>query len=268
MADPLGSLVNRSTSPRKLANAIMAPSSIVLAGAATAVAIVSGLGPLSVVVGGLVWAAMSVLGVRKTLRPAPEPIDAFRVGEPWRQYVQSAQQAKVRFDRSVATTRSGPLREHLQEISTRVDTATHECFTIAKKGYALETAVGELDIRQIRRELVAAEAEAAAADPSRRELLESTKESIRSRLASAERLATVTQSTQDQLRQLNAQLDELVARAIELSVSEDSLAAFDTLGTDIDSVVTSMEALRQAMDETSRIGGSLGAGTPGQTMTG
>ena len=250
----LDDLINRSRSPRALANALLAPSSILVGGAVTAVGIVSGLGPLAAVVGVVSWAAKTVLGVRKVMRPAPEPIDPFRVGEPWRQYVQSAQQSKVRFQRSITQTKGGPLQQHLVTIGERVDAALQECFSVAKKGYALDNAVSELDIRQIRKELSGAQAELASANDSRRATLETTVASIASRLASAQRLSDVTVSTKDRLRQLDAQLDELVARAIELSISAQTPDALGTLGTDVDSVVTEMEALRQAMDETSKLG--------------
>ena len=247
-------LVNRSRSPRALANVIMAPSSIVLAGGATAVAVVAGRGPFAAIVGIGAWAAKTLLGIRKVRKPAPEPIDPFRVGEPWRQYVQSAQQSKVRFQRSITQTKGGPLQDHLLAIGERVDSAVQECFAIAKRGYALDNAVDELDIRSIRKELSSAKADLETAGPERQTTLQTTVASIQSRLASAQRMSDVTVSTKDRVRQLDAQLDELVARAIELSISADTPAALGSLGFDVDSVVTEMEALRQAMDETSRLG--------------
>ena len=50
---------------------------------------------------------------------------------------------------------------------------------------------------------------------------------------------------------LDARLDESVARAIELSVSLDDAEGLAGLGADVESVVSEMEALRQALEETS-----------------
>ena len=74
-------------------------------------------------------------------------------------------------------------------------------------------------------------------------------EALDAQLESADRLARVASDARDRLRLLDARLDELVARAIELSVSEDD-DAVGTLGTDVDGLVTEMESLRQALEET------------------
>ena len=54
---------------------------------------------------------------------------------------------------------------------------------------------------------------------------------------------------------LNAQLDEAVARAVELSVNTTDVSALGPLSQDVESLVGELETLRQALDET--------RGTPG-----
>ena len=49
-------------------------------------------------------------------------------------------------------------------------------------------------------------------------------------------------------------MDEMVARAIELSVDASQVDELGGLGSDVDHLVDEMEALRLAMDETDRMG--------------
>ena len=93
--------------------------------------------------------------------------------------------------------------------------AVDESWNIAKRGDALDDAVGELDTDGIDRELATCEADLAV-DPDRSDL-RPTADAIRSQLASARRLEEVARDARDRLRRLNAQLNEAVARAVELS---------------------------------------------------
>ena len=108
---------------------------------------------------------------------------------------------------------------------------------------------------------------ASTSDASRRELAElrqsgetgeaaeRTAEALQAQLDSAARMEAVVRQARDQLRVMDARLDELVARAVEVSVS-----AGDTtdplLAGDVDGLVQEMESLRQALEETRR-GGPL-----------
>jgi DNA anti-recombination protein RmuC len=74
-------------------------------------------------------------------------------------------------------------------------------------------------------------------------------ESLQSQIATARRLQEVTRDTAEQLRLLDARLDEAVARAVELSLSGDS-GKLTGLDSDVDDLVAEMEALRQALEET------------------
>ena len=77
---------------------------------------------------------------------------------------------------------------------------------------------------------------------------------LEAQLASANRLAAVANSSQDRLRLLDARFDELVARAVEVSVgSGDS----DLLGDEVDDLVTELESLRIALEETEQPATSL-----------
>jgi hypothetical protein len=234
-----------------VARAVTSPSALLLAGAGTAVAILGGLPIVAAAgVGALAWAARVALAVPR--RAKGERIDAFRVGEPWRRYVQDAQQAKSKFERVTKRMRSGPLRERLESIGSRLDDGMTECWRIAQQGDDLAGAWKQIDVRQAEQELAELEQETRQAhgDADRKASLDRTKASVQAQLASAQRIRAVAEDASDRLRVLNAQLDEAVARAVELSVRADDVGDLNPLGTDVENLVSELEALRQGMEET------------------
>jgi hypothetical protein len=232
---------DRFFTPR-VARALMSPLGILLAGVGTAAGVVVGLPALAAVgVGAAAYAARVALAIPRG--EVTDRIDPLALSVPWRDFVQSAVNSKHRFDRAVSRTHRGPLRDHLTTVAARLADGTDECWRIARHGDALDEALTQIDVDAVRRERAAMET-AAASDHRA-----NTIEALDAQIASAERLARVANDARDRLRLLDARLDELVARAIELSVSEDDRAV-DTLGTDVDGLVTEMESLRQALEET------------------
>lgn len=236
---------------RKVAEAVVSPSAFLLAGAGASLAILGGL-PLAVaaLAGVAGWAARVAMAVPKKV--PTEVINPKLLKEPWRHFVLDAQQARARFQTAVQQTRSGPLRERLELVGRRLDDGVTECWRIARQGNTLEGAFAQLDVASVQAELEALRGERDS--PSR----DRTEQALRSQLASAERLSTVAHDARDRLRLLNAQLDEAVARAVELSISAGDAAAFTPLTDDVESLVGEMEALRQALEETT---GSAAGGT-------
>jgi hypothetical protein len=227
----------------------MSPSGILLAGAGASVAILGGL-PLAAaaVVGVAAWAGRVALAVpRRARRVEANPS---LVREPWRSLVRQAQRAEARFDQVLAGTNPGPLRDRLAEVDARVAVGVDECWRIAQRGNELGAAVAEMDVADLQHQLGQAEAVAARA-PERADL-QGTAQAIRQQLASAERLAGVARDAEDRLRRLAAQLNEAVARAVELSLNAPDLGTLQPLGSDVDSLVGELESLRVALEETSR----------------
>ena len=229
-----------------VARAIWSPLSIILLGAVTAAGIIIGLPVVAAAAIGVAAYAIKVgLAVPRNAKRG-DRIDPFVLNEPWRGYVQSAQSAKLRFDRTVEGTRDGPLRDHLSQLSSRLEDGIEESWRIASRGNdidgaisQLNTAKAEAELDQLRRQ------QQAGTSPD----IESTIQSLEAQISSGNRMQSVSKSTRDRLRLLDARFDELVARAVEVSVgSGDS----DVLGNDVDDLVSELEGLRLAIDDTQR----------------
>ncbi len=189
-----------------------------------------------VVYGGAVWAAMP-----KDARPAE--VDPFTLSEPWRRFVQSGQRSRRQFRTTVANTPPGPLHDRLADIAARLDAGLQEGWQVAKRGDEIDAAVSRLDPTRLRSQLQTLQSQAGAA-PS--ENLTAAINSVQSQLATADRLKALSASTADKLRLNAARLDELCARASEVSVgSRDT----DTFASDVDDLVVELESLHEAVQE-------------------
>jgi len=62
----------------------------------------------------------------------------------------------------------------------------------------------------------------------------------------------VAAGARDRLARIDAQLDEAVARALELSLQTGGSGDLDPLGNAVDDVVGELESLRQALEESAR----------------
>jgi hypothetical protein len=237
--------------PRALADAITSPSAVLLAGVGTSAAVLAGVPILAAAaVGAAAWAVRVAVALPKKRRE--ERIDLRALRDPWRALVRSSQGAHERFERAVQSTQPGPVRDRLADVARRVAVGVRECWAIAKRGNALDDALGELDVPTIQRELDGVQAELKRGGD--RPDLRDTGAALQSQLDSASRMRSVAQSTLDRLRRLEAQLDEAVARAVELSLNASDSRAVNPLGNDVDTVVGELEALRLGLEESSHLG--------------
>jgi hypothetical protein len=242
-----------------VARAMMSPLGILLFGGAAAVGIVAGLPIVAGLgVGVAAWAGKVFTAIPKDAKS--DRIDAFTLSEPWRSYVQSAQTTKLRFDRTVDGTRPGPIRDRLADLSKRLDEAVEDCWRIASRGDDIDHALAQVNSVQAQYELAEARQQLRQRPtPS----LESTVRSLEAQLASAQRMQNVSHDARDRLRLLDARLDELVARAAEVSVGA---ADSGGLSDEVDGLATELEALRLALEETDGAAGRSAAAAP-PTMT-
>lgn len=246
---------------RSVAEAVVSPSAILLAGAGAAAGIAGGAPLLAAAALGVVaWVARVALAVPK--RKATERIEPSRVREPWRRFVVDAQQAQRKFDGVVARARSGPIQERLITVGGRLGDAVSECWRIAQQGDALDDAIRSLDeqstyqeLLEVREEQVRAKGNAGAEASLAR-----TQAALESQLAAGQRLRAVADDARNRLRLLNAQLDESVARSLEISLQSGDVSQLGPLTEDVEGVVGELEALRQALEETSDTGNASPGG--------
>lgn len=238
----MSSFRDRFLTPR-VAHAITSPSAIALTGAGAAAAILIGLGPIgAVALGAGAYAARVLAAVpRAPKRPGINPKE---LDEPWRGLVQQILEANRRFDRALQGVRSGPLRDRLGQLGERLETGVDEAWRIAQAGQQLGAGRRQIDTDQIRLELQQAQTS------PRTERTDQTIAAIQAQLASADRLDATISDTYDRLRLLDARLDEMVTRTVELSVTQADTDDLGGLGDEVESIVDDMEALRQAVEET------------------
>jgi hypothetical protein len=270
---------------RKTAEAVTAPSAVLLAGAGAAAGVLAGVGlPVAVLVGLAAYGVRVAFGLPRKTRPAR--IDLAGLSQPWRAYMKDAMEAQRRYSRAVATAEPGPLRDRLGEIGTRLDAGVRECYRIARRGAALETGLAGLqtgvawsdlmhgldnfrvpgELRERVQQGESIRDHPALADDLRKCGMDAQDlqklEALQAQVLSAQRLNTVAQDARSRLELLNARLDEAVARAVELSLSAEDATALSGLGGDVDDLVGEMESLRSALDEAGRAGrGATATGT-------
>ena len=152
-------------------------------------------------------------------RPAPKPptVDPFTVGEPWRHFVQAASAPGGASPRPSSNARPVRCTTGCSDIADRLDAGlrrglgSRQARPRDRRRHPRprpDAACARGSTRCSRRPTTAPTANLAAADRARSS----------SQLASADRLKQLSASTADQLRLTEARLDELCARAAEVSV--------------------------------------------------
>ncbi|MCB9387445.1 MAG: hypothetical protein H6517_06420 [Microthrixaceae bacterium] len=249
---------DRFFTPR-VARAVTSPSAIVAAGAGAAVGILFGLGVLGAVAFAVVGYAIRVLAAVPASRTSSSTaISPRSLDQPWKGAVEQVQNARRNFDAATRTVAEGPLKDRLDGVAARLDTAVQEAWRIAQAGHVLTKGRKQIDTTRIESDLGYARSRPASASR------DATITAMEAQLASAARLDATISDTYDRLVLLDARTDEAVARAVELSVSQaddDSVRALDT---DVTKIVGDLEALRQAIEETH----SPGAPTSGDQQLG
>lgn len=228
---------------RPVAEAMMSPSGILLAGAGAAIGVAAGGGVVvAAALGVAAWAGRVAAGVpRGPVRPR---IDQTAVEGQWRAFVDDALAAQRRFEAVVERTTEGPLRDRLADMSDRIDAFVRQSYEVARSGQALSEARSDIDVDQIVADLHRV---TGGQTPKEGSTKAQAAASLEAQLASARRLSGTIDSTRDRLMLLDARLDEAVTRAIELSVASTDPVALGVVVNDIDGLVDELEAVRQAL---------------------
>ncbi|QYG91333.1 TerD family protein [Iamia sp. SCSIO 61187] len=205
--------------------------------------------------GGLAWLGRGAVAIP---RRRGEKIDPFALREPWRSFVRDAREAHETFQRLVERTPEGPLRDRLAEIGGRLEDGLHESWRIASRGESLVEARLAIDDPAVRAELASLHTAGRTHDDTSRARLA---EALQSQIDAADRLDRIIDETYDQLRLMDARMDNAVARALEISVSATDQAAYGRLGVEVDGLVDDLEALRQGLEEVR--GAQPGSSQPG-----
>lgn len=236
-----------------VARAVTSPSAMLAAGAGAAVGIVA-TAPLSIplaVAGAIAGAVVGyggrvALAIPKADPPGPK-IDPFQVDEPWRRSVLDAVRARARYDDLLSTFTDGPLRSSVVGIGQRLDEAVDECWIVAQQGHRVVEARKRIDEREIGAELgQVMKTIPAGAQPN--ETQSRTIASLNAQLATAQRMDALAATTMDQLRLLNARLDEAVTQAIELSVTNRA-GVLDPLDDAVEQIVDDLHSLQAAFGD-------------------
>lgn len=228
-----------------VARAITSPSAILATGAGAAAGIIIGgwFGGwiLAPVVGAAALAARVLVAVPRETTPA---VDTRSLDEPWKSLLKEIRDSGARFHKAISGMQAGPLSERLNELSGRLDTAVAEAGRIAAAGNQLARARSQIDTAAAEADLQRVHGES----PSQRR--DQTMAAIRAQLSSAARIDSTTWDTYERLKLLDARIDEMVARSLELSVTQASGEGVSGLGDEVEAIVSDMETLRQAIDET------------------
>ncbi|NND74266.1 MAG: hypothetical protein HKN44_04600 [Ilumatobacter sp.] len=187
--------------------------------------------------GGSVLAAMP----RGPRRPR---IDPFTVQEPWRQFVHAAQRAASRLHQTVDAATDGPLKARVAGIVDKLDHGLDETWRIARRGHELDEVVNRLDPTALRSKLESLQQRTHEDDSAE---LAAAIASVEGQLAGTERLKQQSTRAANTLRLTQTRLDELVARAAEITVGAGDTDAYEH---DVEDLVVELEALRLAVEET------------------
>lgn len=223
------------------ARAVTHPVAVLGAGVVAAGTIVAG-APFAVagLAGAAAWGAVVARRLPRSRRARTPDLRGLQ--EPWRRYLVEAVAARQRFDTAVGQCEPGPLRRRLELIGRRVEDGVAEVDRIARHGSRLDTAIRELEDPDELRERL----ERGRSDPT---TPPEVTESLDAQLASTERIVRLAVETRQRLEVLDAQLDESVARVVELSLRQGDAAEAGALGNRVDGLVGEMESLRLALDE-------------------
>jgi hypothetical protein len=151
--------------------------------------------------------------------------------------VADSLEARRRYHELVAGLRPGPVRDRLAATGERVDAGVTAVWSTAQRAGELERLLASLDPDRVTDEYK--RAKRSSDDPE----LESA---LAQRFGSVQRLLNALDDTEERLRLLDARLSAAVARVAEVALVGGTGA--DEVGAELETVVSELTSLRQALD--------------------
>ena len=180
--------------------------------------------PIVVGAGVVTWGVCTLVARR---RHRPEPIRPELLTKEWGTFVRDAQRAQERYAGAWRRASGGPLRDRLSEIGRSVDAGVWECWTVAKRGDALQQSLARSRPRPRAERLATAQRDL---ETSPSPTKERTVASLTARVGSGERMSDLLDEAREQLHMLDARLDEIVISALELVHKSGSLGTVTAVG--------------------------------------
>jgi hypothetical protein len=236
--------------PKSVARAAASPEAIVLAGGGVAVGEAFHWGlPIALVLGAVgysarvAWAAVRRrLARRRLARRAA--IDPWSVAEPWRSYMRRALDARGNLRQLARDCAPGAVAEHLAGVSSHMDSALEELWSLARGASVLAGPPGRA--QQAALELQAVQADLARAQGAARFALESRESVLASQLRSVRRLDTVAGQVSERMAAICSKLEGLVATAGELVLTAGAA------GADLGPLSLELSSLNAALEDAKR----------------
>lgn len=150
------------------------------------------------------------------------------------------------FDRLTAGMQHGPLRDHLRVVAQRLDAVVVAVCRTARQIAEIDRVTANLDADRI-----TAEVKQARRDNAPNEIVDA----LQARFAAIQRLLNDRDERLARLELLTVQLDTVVARAGEITLTADPSSGpqITTVETDLAEVVVGLDALAAAMAELSAL---------------
>lgn len=158
--------------------------------------------------------------------------------------MREALDAQLRYQRALTQPVSPRVRDRVAGIGERVERAVALCWRVAVQGANLERVLATLEsVPDLRLRVATLEriGPAGAAGTG-------VAASLRAQLESVERLLEACAQAHERLEALGAELDSVVARAVELSFGTDEHDELGQLERRMDGLVSDMEALARVVD--------------------
>ena len=256
--------------PDKTPSPGLARLAVSTSASAAVLGVAVGLGEHSAILG-VVFAAVGA-GVRlaiaawRQVRSLPvETIDPVALPEPWRDFVQQALDAGVRFRAASEAWLAGPLRERLESLEPTVDAEVRAVWVAARQGATLSgryppgskrTAPSDLSA-----ELAAVQMERSElrdGDRARREELDRAEQALAAEVQASRRAQSTADAVADRLRFLVARLNEAVTSVVAVTAGPGGAGDVESAAGTIDGLAQELAALQAGIAGTAQ----LPAGTP------